>query len=259
MSDKIKIRYVGGDECEHLESCKTWDDLSGQMESFVQFVTLKHSLTPRVIFEGVDGKNYEATIEFRAIKQEYDEEDADDAVIEALSKVLTKALAAEILLDEDCCVEEVAKVTEINDTAAELLSKHQGELYLHFNSLTEISDSIIESLSKTKGELLLRGLTEISDAAAESLSKYQGDLYLSGVTEISNAAAESFSKRKGGLYLCSVTELSDNAAQSLSKHHGFLSLGDPIRVSNTAAESLSKHEGEINCMDPKEWVESLKK
>ena len=76
---------------------------------------------------------------------------------------------------------------------------------------------------------------------------------------IDGAEMRCIPQRKGGLYLCSVTELSDNAAQSLSKHHGFLSLGDPIRVSNTAAESLSKHEGEINCMDPKEWVESLKK
>ena len=95
MSDKITIKYVGGDECEHLESCKTWDDLSGQMESVVQFVTLKHSCTPRVVFEGVDGKNYEATIEFRAIKQEYVEEDEDEEVMDALAKVLTKGLAEE--------------------------------------------------------------------------------------------------------------------------------------------------------------------
>jgi hypothetical protein len=44
MSEKIKIRYVGGDDCEHLESCKTWDDLSAEMESVVEFVTLKIAL-----------------------------------------------------------------------------------------------------------------------------------------------------------------------------------------------------------------------
>jgi len=158
MSDKIKIRYVGGDDCEHLESrcftgrpCKTWDDLSAEMESVVQFVTLKHSLTPRVIFEGVDGKNYEATIEFRAIKQEYDEEDADDAVIEALSKVLTKEMADE-WLETDGFIYGTEYYTfesfnRIEADAAKLLIEHENTAggFLYFSENTMI-DSETESI-----------------------------------------------------------------------------------------------------------------
>ena len=46
---------------------------------------------------------------------------------------------------------ELYEATEITDEAAEILARHQDELYLG-------------------------GLTELSDAAAESLSKYQGEI-----------------------------------------------------------------------------------
>ena len=82
-------------------------------------------------------------------------------------------------------------LTTLSDAAAELLSKHKGDLWL--SGLTTLSDAAAESLSKLKGDLHLGGMTTLSDAAAESLSKLKS-LDLQGLTQLSGAAVESLAK-----------------------------------------------------------------
>ena len=124
---------------------------------------------------------------------------------------------------------------------------------------TSITDAAAEVLSKHKGELALFGLTELSDAAAEALSKHEGELILDGLTELSDAAAEALSKHQGFLILKGLTELTDYAAEALSKHQGNLLLDGVTELSAAAAEVLSKYQGTICEMEPAEWVSSLKK
>ena len=127
--------------------------------------------------------------------------------------VLTKKIAEEFLVDWV----DLEDFTELDDDAAECLSKHEGDLDL--NRLTSLSDAAAEGLSKHEGyRLYLNGLTSLSEAATESLSKYEGFLYLNGLTSLSDAAAESLSNHEGVLYLNGLASLSDAAADSLNKH-----------------------------------------
>ena len=90
-------------------------------------------------------------------------------------KRLTRQIAEQFLADDESV--DLSEFTEVDDDAAESLSKHEGGLSL--DGLTSLSDAAAESLSKHKGSWLgLDGLTNLSDAAAESLSKHEGRLYL---------------------------------------------------------------------------------
>ena len=92
--------------------------------------------------------------------------------------IIDEELAQAFLEDpDDVDPLDLAEATEITDEAAEILSKHQGALYLQ--SLTKISNAAAESLSKHQGDLRFQRLTELSDAAAKALSKSQkGNLFL---------------------------------------------------------------------------------
>jgi len=130
--------------------------------------------------------------------------------------VLTKEIAEQFLAEVygEWLETYFEGYTAIEDSAAESLSKYEGDLTFH---ITELSDAAAESLSKHKGDLCLYGLTELSDAAAESLSKYEGYyISLNFLTHLSDAAAESFSKHEGSLSFSGLTELSDAAAESLA-------------------------------------------
>ena len=83
-------------------------------------------------------------------------------------------------------------LTSLSNAAAEILGKHEGDLYL--GDLTSLSDAAAASLAKHEGDLDLNGLTSLSDAAAESLAKHEGHLDLRGLTSLSDAAAESLAK-----------------------------------------------------------------
>jgi hypothetical protein len=187
------------------------------------------------------------------------------------TKVLTKAVAEKYIKDDSVDLDEF---TEIEDDAAEILSKCEWDLFL--GGLTAFSDAAAESFSKHKGGVLyLDGLTALSDAAAESLCKHEGEVRLSerlakefltkevaekfikgelvhpesgclipdlsGFTKITDDAAEILSKFEGDLFLRGLTSLSDAAAESLSKHKGGLTLNGLTALSNAAAESLAKH------------------
>jgi len=110
-------------------------------------------------------------------------------------KRLTKEIAEQLLADDEFM--DLSEFTELDDEAAEVLSKYD-----------EVS-------------LELNGLTSLLDAAAESLSnKHRGTLYLSGLTELSDAAAESLSKCKGNLWL-DLDALPESAAEILRQHPNF--------------------------------------
>ena len=192
---------------------------------------------------------------------EYEEDDEN-------SRVIDVEAAKEILNDNASSTYEAIEITatEITDEAIELLSKHEGDLWL--DGLKELSDAAAESLSNHKGDLWLDALAELSDAVAKSLSKHQGKIhfnsltklsdvaaesyqiikgdyiYLYGLKELSDAAAESLSKYQGNLYLNGLTVLSDHAAESLSKQKRWLTLDGLYELSDAAAESLSKYECE---------------
>jgi len=191
-----------------------------------------------------------------------DLEQMDEDGEEEENKVLTKKIAKQLLSDKS--VDEAGGFTSIEDSAAESLSKHKGEVCL--SGLTELSDAAAKSFSKHKGMLWLGGLSELSDTAAESLSKHQGYLNLDGLTELGNAA--SLSNHQGGISLLGLIEISDSAAESLSKHQGDLWLNVGLwgtgpqkktKLSEAAVKSLSKYQDAINGMDAEGWIESIKK
>ena len=93
--------------------------------------------------------------------------------------------------------------------------------FVDIAQFTELDDDAAESLSRYRSPLSLKGLTSLSDAAAESLGKHEGsNLYLDGVTSLSDAAAESLSKHKGELSI-DLDELPESAAEILRQHPSF--------------------------------------
>jgi len=115
---------------------------------------------------------------------------------------------------------------------------------LDLQYLTSLSDAAAEVLSNHEGELYLIGLKSLSDTAAEALSNHQGGLLcLDGLTSLSDAAAEAFGKHMGALVLTGLKSLSDAAVDALRYHEGALVLDDLISLSDAAYEALSEHEG----------------
>lgn len=115
---------------------------------------------------------------------------------------------------------------------------------LDLQYLTSLSDAAAEVLSNHEGELYLRGLKSLSDIAAEALSNHQGGLLcLDGLTSLSDAAAEAFGKHVGVLLLDGLKSLSDAAVEALRYHEGALVLDDLISLSDAAYEALSEREG----------------
>lgn len=105
----------------------------------------------------------------------------------AEGNVLTREIAEQFLVDEDSVTLDV--FSQIEDAAAESLSRHQG--YLCLDGLKTLSDAAAESLSKHRGDLYLDGLETLSDAAAKSFSKHRGNWMLRGLAGLSNAAADA--------------------------------------------------------------------
>ena len=142
------------------------------------------------------------------------------------------------LLKYDFCAFDYVK--EIDVVAAGSLSDFRRNDYLELNGLKELSDSAAEILSKHKGDLYLNGLEELSDDVAATLSSHNNELRLSGITELSDTAAKNISKHVGALRLNGLKELSDNAAESLSMKEGRLSLLGITQLSDIALKNLGK-------------------
>jgi len=95
----------------------------------------------------------------------------------AAVEVLTTAVARGFLADASSTA--LHEFTEIEDEAAELLSRYEGTLDLI--GLYGLSDAAAESLGKHSGTLNLQNVGELSSAAARSLAQHRGDLDLSGL------------------------------------------------------------------------------
>jgi len=144
---------------------------------------------------------------------------------------------------------DLGQLKILNDSAAESLSKHKGDLSLHH--LESLSDSfghvaLAKKLAHQKGVLYLSSLKSLSDAAAEVLSNHKGGLNLYGLTSLSDSAAEALSKQKGWLNLVSLTSLSDAAAEALSSHEGDMYLNSLKSLSDAAVVALSKRKGDLD-------------
>ena len=132
-------------------------------------------------------------------------------------KRLTKEIAEEFLVRKDDFV-DIAQFTELDDDAAESLSRYWSPLSL--KGLTSLSDSPVHLRLRLKMGESLNGLTSLSDAAAESLSKHEGTLSLEGLTSLSDAEAESLSMYEGDLLL-RLENLPASAAEILRQHPSF--------------------------------------
>ena len=80
-------------------------------------------------------------------------------------KELTKDIAKQFAADNNSV--DLSEFTEIENAAAESLSKHTGD-WLYLDGLIGLSHAAVESLSKYRGYLSLAGLTFISDAEADA-------------------------------------------------------------------------------------------
>ena len=103
-------------------------------------------------------------------------------------KVITKAIAEEFL--QDCENVDLDKFTSIENQAAEILAKHEGDL--HLGGLTFLTNQATEALAKHKGVLTLSSERPyLTDKAAEALAKYKRDnLSLNGLTTLTDQAAK---------------------------------------------------------------------
>jgi len=236
--------------CE--QTIPTWDKVCGecggkqqelleeQERSKAESMELLATIRERIGNKDLEGLLDQVT---RALELRPDREDLQKikGQLEEREKkaTLTVANAEEFLADAHSV--DLNRFTKIDDSAAESLGKHKGDLSL--DGLTSLSDAAAESLTKYKRSVIsLNGLTNLSDAAAESLGKYEGvDLWLNGLTSLSYEVAESLSSQDEGnvsiLSLYGLTSLSDAAAEGLSKHSGDLFLG-LTSLSDAAAESL---------------------
>jgi len=170
------------------------------------------------------------------------------------------------------------KYSEIENDAAELLSKYQG--YINLGDLTKLSDAAANSLSKHQGGISLYSLKELSDAAVEALSKKVGTIngarpqnweanwrsinYLIDAVDIDNKPADhkwfkgepsgtitlklaqKFLKNKKSVRLDKYTGIHNDAAEFLSRYRGWLPLCNLIELSDEAAEFLSNHQGSLD-------------
>jgi hypothetical protein len=143
---------------------------------------------------------------------------------------ITKEVAAQFLKNPHSV--NLSKYTSIEDAAAKLLVKVEGCDWLRLNGLTTLNDKAAQVLGRYEGELSLDGLTTISDRAAQELGRHEGDLSLDRLTTLSDGAAQALGQHKGGLSLLSVTSLSNAAVQALASHKGEVFLG------NTTIEKL---------------------
>ncbi len=114
--------------------------------------------------------------------------------------------------------------------AEKRLTKEIAEQFLaddesvDLNKFTELDDDAAERLSKDKGGLILYGLTSLSDAAAASLGNYDGEwLDLNGLTSLSFAAAESLEKqhKEGSLSLDLDADTLPESFEILRWHLGY--------------------------------------
>ena len=136
-------------------------------------------------------------------------------------KRLTKEIAEQFLADDESV--NLEEFTDLDDDAAEILSRFKGDLEL--NGLTSLSDAASESLSEHKASLEMAGLTQLSDSAAKCLSRHSGNaLSLGGYhrTTFDAVTAQMIRDTTDGSSLSG--DISPTAVMHLTEYKGSLSL-----------------------------------
>ena len=193
--------------------------------------------------------------------------------------ILTKEKARAYRPDD---MDQYRDCEEIEDAAAELLSKRRGKLFL--DGLTTLSDTAAAWLSEFEGAYLsLYGLTDLTTKAARSLAKARaneltwgdevpekcheilrtfkrktlteelaaeivcdGEENLDDFSSIEDGAAQILSEVDWSLYLRGISHLTDTAAKHLSQYAGDeLSLTGLTELSEVAAGHLSRSKAEF--------------
>ena len=187
------------------------------------------------------------------------------------TKILTKKLIDQILKkpSED---EPYNSFTEIEDEAADYLSKKIKVLTLYLDGLTSLSDVAAAAFGKLdccggpNFSLHLNGLKTISDMGLKSLAKFEGSLSLGGLRELSDASATALVSHKGGrLWLDGLTSLTESAAKILSAYYKgknsgeFLSFGALAEASDETLKELVKYKGRLGLSGLKKISDSAAK
>ena len=147
----------------------------------------------------------------------------------------------------------------LNDNTAKYLSTYQGSLWL--DGLHLISETAAEILSKHKGEILgLNGLNKLSESVAKSLSRHQGKIIgLNGLTQIDQGIAGILSDYAGCLGLCGLTQIDDGIAAVLSKHKGDIGLTGLVALSDKAISHFINFEFDLGLKEEiKKKLDQLK-
>ncbi len=202
-----------------------------------------------------------------------------DGQAELTKHILTKEKARAYRPDD---MDQYRDCEEIEDAAAELLSKRRGKLFL--DGLTTLSDTAAAWLSEFEGAYLgLYGLTDLTTKAARSLAKARvneltwgdgvpekcheilrtfkrktlteelaaeivgdGEDNLDDFSSIEDGAAQILSEVDWSLYLRGISHLTDTAAKHLSQYAGDeLSLTGLTELSEVAAGHLSRSKAEF--------------
>lgn len=164
---------------------------------------------------------------------------------------ITAEVAQKFLADPEGVGLSLAE--SIDDDAAEMLSKHQGDLSL--DGLTELSDAAVESLSRHRGGLFLGSLKKLtSQSLAATLAQNPEELFLEIEILSPEAAAELAKQERSSeeyapyLNLACLTDLTHETALALAGHSGHLILGIKS-LSADLARALSSFRGESLCLN----------
>ena len=118
---------------------------------------------------------------------------------EAIKAILTEKNSAKAKR------EDVKKFVALLETNPEQFSQvTEGMKFaMDLKKLTELPDSVAEALGKHQGNVNLNGLSTISDKAASYLMSHKGVLHLGGLVSLSETASERLFKHKGKINLFS--------------------------------------------------------
>jgi len=146
------------------------------------------------------------------------------------------------------------RITKLSDAAAQAFATHKGGL--DFRELTSLSDSpghvqLASKLAKQKWSIDLCTLESIGEVLAQSLAQRRGDLHLDGLTSLSDATAHALALHTGKLWLSGLTSLSDSPghvqlASKLAKQKGCIDLNKLKCIGEAAAQALALHKGGLS-------------
>ncbi|MCH2025528.1 MAG: hypothetical protein MK172_07270 [Verrucomicrobiales bacterium] len=119
--------------------------------------------------------------------------------------IIDEELAKAFLDDPDNV--DLSEATEITDKAAELLSKHEGELNLC--ACSRISEKAIETLASRNGDLSL-GISSLSDTTVAALAAHDGRLKLPELEKVGGEHAAVLATHSSALQISGWSHLHPN-------------------------------------------------